>query len=136
MTDLSIGALARGAGVGVETVRYYQRRGLMTEPQRQPGQIRRYDCDDLERLRFIRAAKSLGFSLDDVEELLRLEASGSCDDVKRLVQARHRDIARQIDLLQETQAVLSEVLRHCERSGGRVRCPLLASLEKRSAAND
>lgn len=136
MNDLTIGALASRAGVGVETVRYYQRRGLMPEPQRQPGQIRRYHRDDLERLRFIRAAKSLGFSLRDVQELLRLEASGSCDDVKRLVQSRSREVARQIEHLQESQAVLSEVLRQCENSGGDVRCPLIASLESRSTAID
>lgn len=133
MNDLTIGALARGAGVGVETVRYYQRRGLMPEPARRPGQIRRYDDNALERLRFIRAAKSLGFSLDDVEALLRFETAGTCDDVKHLVRARARSVAHQIERLQETRAVLADVLRQCERSDGRVRCPLIASLEKQSS---
>jgi len=136
VNDLTIGALARGAGVGVETVRYYQRRGLMPEPERRSGQIRRYHRDDLERLRFIRAAKGLGFSLRDIRELLRLEASGCCNDVKRLVQSRFREIVRQIEHLQETQVVLSEVLRQCENSGGNVRCPLIDSLESRSTAID
>ena len=134
MNELTIGALARGAGVGVETVRYYQRRGLMREPARRPGQIRRYHREDLERLRFIRSAKALGFSLDDVQELLRLETSGCCADVKRLVQARCREIARQIEHLQQTRAVLSEALSQCESSRDRARCPLLTSLEERSVA--
>jgi len=135
MNGMTIGALARGAGVGVETVRYYQRLGLMPEPQRRPGQIRRYGNGDLERLRFIRAAKSLGFNLRDVEQLLRLEASGSCEEVSQVVRARSREVARQIESLNATQAVLQDFLHQCDVSGGVARCPLLASLQRQSAVN-
>lgn len=135
MSDLTIGALARGAGVGVETVRYYQRRGLMPQPTRRPRQIRRYGRADLERLRFIRAAKNLGFSLGEIAELLRLESGGSCDEVKRLAQARLEDIALQIAGLRKTQEVLSEFVRRCDTSGGTLRCPLIASLEQLSSVH-
>src|SRR5699024_11313175 len=71
--QLTIGALAGEVGVGVETVRFYQRRGLLREPQRAHGRIRRYGPNDVERLNFIRSAKELGFSLDEIAELLQLD---------------------------------------------------------------
>ena len=81
----TIGGLASAAGVGVETVRYYQRRGLLPEPPRPPGEIRRYGDEDLRRLRFIRSAQAAGFTLAEIAELLDLDAS---DD-----QARARELA-------------------------------------------
>src|SRR3954468_24758812 len=71
----TIGGLAKAAGVGVETIRYYQRRGLLTEPARPPGEVRRYGEGDVKRLRFIRSAQAAGFTLNEISELLDLSAS-------------------------------------------------------------
>ena len=71
----TIGALAKAAGVGVETVRYYQRRGLLPEPARPPGEVRRYGEEDVKRLRFIRSAQAAGFTLNEIGELIALDAS-------------------------------------------------------------
>jgi DNA-binding transcriptional MerR regulator len=84
----TIGGLAKAAGVGVETVRYYQRRGLLPEPARPAGEIRRYGGEDLRRLRFIRSAQTAGFTLNEIKELLispmtpvvKLAFDGLCDD--------------------------------------------------------
>lgn len=82
--DFTIGALARAAGVNVETIRFYQRRGLMPEPERPWGGIRRYARQDADRLRFIKSAQRLGFALDEVIELLRLEDGSHCEEARRL----------------------------------------------------
>lgn len=87
-SNLTIGALAQAAGVHVETVRFYQRRGLLPLPKRAYGSIRRYGHDALMRLRFIKSAQRLGFSLDEVAGLLRLEDGDHCDEVRE--QAEHR----------------------------------------------
>src|SRR5690349_9599381 len=84
----SIGGLAKAAGVGVETVRYYQRRGLLTEPVRPPGEIRRYSDVDLKRLRFIRSAQAAGFTLNEIKELLDLNASDDRARARQLAQER------------------------------------------------
>src|SRR6476646_8818946 len=84
----TIGGLAKAAGVGVETVRYYQRRGLLPEPARPRGEVRRYGDEDLKRLKFVRSAQAAGFTLNEIGELLDLDA---CDDRPRaraLAQAR------------------------------------------------
>lgn len=133
MDKLTISALAKAAGVGVETVRYYQRRGLIAEPPRSCGAIRRYDKNDVERLRFIRAAKKLGFSLNEIGELLKLESDGSCSDVKHLAQSKLDKIARQLDELQNMQKVLLELVSQCEASEAQISCPLISSLEQRSS---
>lgn len=103
---LTIGTLAQAAGVGVETVRYYQRRRLLPEPPRPLGGIRRYGEADLARLRFIRHAQELGFSLAEVAELLALDEGRDCDEA-----------------------------RACDRSGGHQRCPLIETLATQSFAS-
>ncbi len=81
---MTIGTLAKTAGVGVETVRYYQRRGLMSEPEKPYGGIRHYDEQALARLHFIRASQWLGFSLDEIGELLTLQDGAHCDEAREL----------------------------------------------------
>ncbi|HCD54689.1 MAG TPA: MerR family transcriptional regulator, partial [Halieaceae bacterium] len=81
---MTIGSLAKAAEINVETIRYYQRLGLMTEPEKPLGGIRRYDEDALARLRFIRRARWLGFSLEEIGELLKLEDGTHCDEAKAL----------------------------------------------------
>ncbi len=89
MTVLTIGQLARRADVGVETVRFYQRKGLLAEPDRRPSGYRQYDEAIVDRLRFIKRAKELGFTLNEIKELLslRLDPSTTCADVKNRAEA-------------------------------------------------
>ena len=86
--SLTIGALASAAGVHVETVRYYQRRGLITEPARPRGGVRRCTADDADRLRFIKRAQAMGFALAEVENLLKLRTHRSCRATRELAQAK------------------------------------------------
>ena len=103
MDGFTIGRLARAAGVGIETVRFYQRKGLLAEPPRGLGSIRRYGPEDVARLRFIRAAQELGFSLSEVHELLSLEDGGTCCAVQALAQAKLDVIRERIDGLKRMQ---------------------------------
>src|SRR5262244_353866 len=90
--SVTIGVLADSAGVNVETIRFYQRKCLMPEPRRPQGGIRRYGDADLARLRFIRSAQSLGFSLDEIAELLKLEDGTHCGEARRLAEFRLQDV--------------------------------------------
>ncbi len=128
----TIGRLARAAGVGVETVRYYQRRGLLREPPRPPGGVRRYGAPDLARLRFIRRAQALGFTLREVAELLALDDGTGCVRARRVAEARLEDVRRRIRALRRMERALAELVAACAAQGrGRARCPLIASLQER-----
>ncbi|HLW74851.1 MAG TPA: MerR family DNA-binding protein [Gammaproteobacteria bacterium] len=129
MGEFTIGRLAKAAGVGVETVRFYQRKKLLAEPPRGLGSIRRYSLEDVARLRFIRAAQELGFSLGEVSELLSLEDGGSCRAVQRLAQAKLDVIRERIEGLKRVQRALTTLLGQCSVTKGRVKCPIIASLE-------
>lgn len=133
MKSLTIGRLAKASNVSVETVRFYQRKGLLREPPRGLGSVRLYDAADAARLRFIKAAQDLGFSLKEVAELLSLEEGGSCSAVRELAQAKLDDVAARIAGLRRIQRVLGELARQCAESRGRVRCPIIDSLETASA---
>jgi MerR family mercuric resistance operon transcriptional regulator len=126
--NLTIGALARCAGVHVETIRFYQRRGLLAQPRRPLGGIRRYDRDDLARIRFIKTAQRLGFSLDEVGALLRLEDGLRCGEARALAEHKLADVRLKLGDLQRIAAVLSELVRRCRRRKGDISCPLIASL--------
>jgi len=129
--DLTIGALADAADVGVETVRYYQRRGLIAEPRRPAGGIRRYSDADVARLKFVKAAQRLGFSLEEVAELLRLEDGTRCAEARSLA-AAHLDVVKQrLRDLRRVEATLGRLVRQCEAARGTVSCPLIASLQDR-----
>jgi MerR family transcriptional regulator, mercuric resistance operon regulatory protein len=127
--QLTIGGLARAAGVGVETIRYYQRRGLVEEPARTYGSIRRYGDADVQRLRFIRTAQDLGFSLDEVGELLRLSDGMACDDARRVATRKLATIRERRASLQRIEAVLADLVRRCQTESGTARCPLIDALE-------
>lgn len=125
----TIGTLARAGGVGVETVRFYQRRGLLPEPERPPGGVRRYGEAELARLRFIRRAQRLGFSLREVAELLRLDDGTHCDEARGLAGRKLADVrARRADLARIEQA-LAELVDACDSARGTVTCPLIAGLQ-------
>jgi len=127
-TGMTIGTLARKAGVGVETVRYYQRRGLMHEPERPYGGIRRYFEPDLRRLRFIRHARDLGFSLDEAGELLQLDDGVECEQAQRIAAEKQARIRQRIEHLERIQATLDALLEQC-RERKTAKCPMIATLE-------
>lgn len=133
-SGMAIGALAHAAGLHVETVRYYQRRGLMSEPDRPPGGIRRYDDSALQRLHFIRTAQSLGFSLDEVASLLTLEDGAGCEEARELGQRKLASVREKIRNLRRIERVLEELVQECARTPREaVTCPLLASLRESTA---
>lgn len=130
---MTIGTLAREAGVGVETVRYYQRRGLLREPQRRrgggaAGSVRRYDPDDLRRLRFIRSAQRAGFMLDEIGELLALDATGDRARARQLAQARIAELDRRIAELEAARSHLRRLARDCAL-GAEGPCPILTAFD-------
>lgn len=127
----SIGVLAEAAGVGVETIRFYQRKGLLPEPERPHGTIRRYADGDLARVRFIKSAQRLGFSLDEVSELLKLEDGAHCDEARGLAERKLEDARVRLADLRNIEVVLSQLVARCESSQGAVTCPLIASLQGR-----
>jgi len=120
----TIGALAKAAGVGVETVRYYQRRGLLSEPARPPGEVRRYGEDDVKRLMFIRSAQAAGFTLNEIGELIALDASDDRARARQLAQARVAAIDEKIAELREARDALAGLATDCARKRGGP-CPIL-----------
>ena len=125
----SIGHLAEAAGVSVETIRFYQRKRLLPEPQRPRGSIRRYADDDLARVRFIKSAQRLGFSLDEVSELLKLEDGAHCDEARSLAERKLEDVRVRLADLRSIESVLSQLVARCGATRGAVTCPLIASLQ-------
>ncbi len=119
--------MARQAGINIETIRYYQRRGLIVTPRKPLGGIRRYTAETLARLGFIKRAQELGFSLREIAELLKL-GDGSCADTRAIAEHRLTDIETRIHDLEAMRATLSKLIRTC-RAGNRPPCPIIASLE-------
>lgn len=129
--NMTIGALANAAGVNVETIRFYQRKGLLPEPDKPYGGIRRYGEADVARVRFVKSAQRLGFSLDEVADLLRLEDGTHCDEASMLAERKLSDIRARLADLARMEAVLSQLVCACHASKDRVSCPLIASLQQR-----
>ncbi len=124
MAAMTIAGLAREGGVGVETVRYYQRRGLLAEPTRPHSGVRRYDAEDVRRLRFIRGAQGAGFSLEQIGELLRLDASEDRARARALAREHIVELDRRIADLQMARDWLSTLEHDCA-SGTTGPCPIL-----------
>jgi MerR family mercuric resistance operon transcriptional regulator len=128
MTRDTIGGLAKAAGVGVETVRYYQRRGLLSEPARPGGEVRRYGDQDLKRLRFIRSAQAAGFTLAEIGELIALDQSDDRARVRALAQARVAALDDRIAELRQARDALSGLATACaSKRGGS--CPILDAFD-------
>lgn len=128
---MTIGQIARQAGVGVETIRFYQREGLISEPARRESGYRQYSEDVVKRILFIKRAKELGFSLREIQELLTLrgDPDSPCADVKRRTEAKIADVERKIeDLLQMKQALV-RVAVLCSGKGSLSDCPILDALD-------
>lgn len=127
MAEMTIGRLARAAGVHLETIRYYQRRGLVDQPRRPAGGVRRYGDEAVARLRFIRRAQEIGFSLDEVKVLLRLERMPGCRDARALAAAKLAALDKRIADLQTVKKTLRQLISQCD-AGGERSCPIIASL--------
>jgi Hg(II)-responsive transcriptional regulator len=133
--SMTIGTLAEKAGVNVPTVRYYERRGIIPEPPRTSSGYRQYEEGVVHRIRFIRRAQNLGFTLEEIEELLalRVEDPDACDAVERATRARLESVESKIAELERLQAVLTRLVRSCEERQTTEECPMLATLEERKA---
>lgn len=127
--SLTIGALADAAGVNVETIRFYQRKDLLAEPQRAPGSIRRYGAADVARVRFIKSAQRIGFTLDETAQLLQLEDGTQCARAREIGAHKLADIRRRLADLQAIEAALLQLVGRCAVGRGKVSCPLIASLQ-------
>ena len=126
--NLTIGAFARAAGVNVETIRFYQHKGLLATPERPYGGIRRYGSTDVARVKFVKAAQRLGFSLDEVGQLLKLEDGTHCSEAAELAALRLADVRARLSDLARIEAVLSKLVGECHAHHGNVSCPLIAAL--------
>lgn len=125
---MTIGKLAAAGGVGVETVRYYQRRGLLAEPDRAGG-VRRYDGNDLGRLRFIRSAQAAGFTLEEIRELLALDATSDKKRALELATARIAALDRKLAEIQDARAALAHLADACANTSSRP-CPIITAFEQ------
>jgi MerR family mercuric resistance operon transcriptional regulator len=127
-TDLTIAGVARGAGVGVETVRYYERRGLVPQPARALGTIRRYGRAHVARIRFIRRAQELGFTLEEIETLLKLEDGTDRRSIRRIATERLEETRRRIRDLKRMERALAHLLLECETDAAAPRCPIISAI--------
>jgi len=135
MKPWTIGEVARQAGVGVETVRFYERQGLLEEPERRASGYRQYDQEAVAVLRFIRRAKELGFTLKEIQGLLalRLDASATRTEVRAQATAKVADIEARIADLQRMRDVLTKLIKKCHGDGAATSCPILEALQGRES---
>ena len=132
MRTMTISKAAKGAGIGIETVRFYERRGLITQPLKPAaGGFRDYPPETVSRLRFIREAQDLGFSLDEIAELLslRTDPKANCAQVQRRAEAKLAEVRRKIERLQDIGAALDRLIAACPGKGALGACSIIESLE-------
>jgi len=131
MGSITRGKLASQAGVGIETVRFYERKGLLDEPPRGESGYRLYPPQAVIRLRFIRHAKELGFSLPEIRDLLSLRSSSeaSCADVRRQIRAKVDDVQEKIQSLRRMKRVLVALAESCVSAAPTSECPILEALQ-------
>jgi MerR family mercuric resistance operon transcriptional regulator len=132
MEIFTIGQLAKNANVNLETIRFYERRGLLPEPPRNKSGHRQYSIKDLRRTEFIKRTQSLGFSLKEISDLLSLsvESGKTCGDVKQRVKAKLIDIEEKIETLQRMREVLLRLETNCPGKGPLKECPILETLDQ------
>ena len=128
--NLTIGTFAKQAGGNVETIRFYQHKGLLPTPERPYGSIRRYGRDDVAQVKFVKAAQRLGFSLDEVGQLLALEDGAHCREAAELATLRLADVRAKLADLVRIEKALSGLVSDCKAHRGRVSCPLIAALHR------
>jgi MerR family mercuric resistance operon transcriptional regulator len=132
MEKLTIGQLAKKANVNLETIRYYERRGLIPEPPRNNSGHREYSLEAVKRTEFIKRSQALGFSLKEISELLslRVEPGTTCGDVKARVEAKIADVDKRIEDLQRIREALMSMSKKCIGKGPVGQCPILEELYK------
>ena len=132
MGSLTIGQVARSAGVGVETIRFYEREGLLEQPPRRASGYRQYPEQVVKRLHFIKRAQLLGFSLKEITELLRLrvDAQTSCNEVKLRTEAKLAEVERKMVELQRMRQALLQIASLCTGHGPTGHCPMLDALDQ------
>ncbi|MGH8085563.1 MAG: MerR family transcriptional regulator [Lysobacter sp.] len=128
-TTFTISRLAASAGVHIETVRYYQRRGLLHEPERPAGGVRRYGPTDVTRLQFIRRAQTMGFALDEIADLLKLTGERSCEQTRQLTQRKLADVRLRLAELRQLERDLEQMVAKCSQTPIGACCPTLDVLE-------
>jgi MerR family mercuric resistance operon transcriptional regulator len=129
-SNLTIGVFAQAAGVNVETIRFYQRKGLLCEPDRPLGSIRRYGERDVARVRFVKSAQQLGFSLDEILELLRLQDGTQCNEARLLAESKLVNVRQKLANLTRMEVALNGLIEQSCASSGQVACPLIAALHR------
>jgi MerR family mercuric resistance operon transcriptional regulator len=129
MQTTTISGLARAAGVNVETIRFYQRRGLLAEPDKPLGGIRRYSETEIARVLFIKAAQRIGFTLDEVAQLLQLDDGTRCSDARAIAERKLADVRQRLQDLQRIETALAQLVNRCAASRGKMSCPLIAALQ-------
>lgn len=127
----TIGKVARLGGVGVETVRFYEREGLIPEPPRRASGYRQYSPAMIDRIRFIRKAKALGFTLGEIKELLNLSVAPkmTCANVKRKALEKIKEVDAKIDHLKQIKKSLNRLMKQCRDNEPVSECPILENLE-------
>lgn len=125
---MTIGRLAETAGVGVETVRFYQRAGLLAEPKRPVSGYREYGEADTQRIHFIKRAQTLGFSLEDIAGLLQLDGPQTCSMAHNLALEKLHVVEGKIRSLESIRDALRQIVRKCELKHKRGTCPIIQSL--------
>jgi Cu(I)-responsive transcriptional regulator len=130
MNGLTIGKLAKKAGIGIETVRFYERQGLVAPPPRTEANYRVYPEEEVARLRFIKRAKALGFTLNEIKDLLALthDPHATRADIKARTLAKMEDVNRKIHDLTRIKAALEHLAAECDGHGSLEGCPILAAL--------
>jgi len=127
-SELSIGGVAAEAGVNVETIRYYQRRGLLVEPRKPLNGQRRYPAELTKRVRFIKRAQVLGFTLEEIAGLLRLEEAHACAETRNLAGRKLQIIESKLADLTAMRKALAKLLRQCDSPGTKSGCPIIHAL--------
>ena len=126
---ITVGTLAKLCGVNLQTVRYYEREKLLPEPQRLDSGYRVYSADAVRRLRFIKRAQQLGFSLAEIRELLAIGDNGDCSEILAITQAKISQINEKIRTLQRMNTILNRLARRCPGCGPPSQCPILESID-------
>lgn len=131
MESLKVGEVAKQAGVNLQTIHYYERRGLLPKPPRTGSNYRAYPTDAVLRVRFIKRAQELGFTLKEIKELLSLRAAPRtrCSDVRRRAEAKVQDIDEKVRTLQAMRRALTKLIGECSGSGPVTECPIVEALD-------
>jgi MerR family mercuric resistance operon transcriptional regulator len=134
MQTFTISKLAQAVGVNVETIRFYQRRGLLAEPAKPLGGIRRYGEAEVARVLFVKAAQRIGFTLDEIAQLLQLDDGTRCLEARAIAERKLADVRKRLQDLQRIEAALALLVDRCASRRGQVSCPLIEALQPTAPA--